>query len=146
MSFVTAAAALFAPGSAGDLEAGQAQANGAMYKSQVAKNNSDYASEVGQSLAVTQSMKNANELGHITTSQAANGVDINNGSAVNVRQGARMAGTMDTQNVENNALLTAYGYQQDAAIDKAEAQQAKTGSYFKVAAGLIGAAKSIPGK
>src|SRR5258708_3011792 len=89
----------------GDIQAGQAKASAAKYNAQVARNNAIYASAAGSSQAAAESMKNADLLGRIKAGIGANNVDINTGSAKDVRGSARILGNIDAQTVENNALL-----------------------------------------
>lgn len=46
--------------------------------------------------------------------QAANGVDINSGSAASVRSSSRMMGELDALTIKNNAWREAWGYQVEA--------------------------------
>lgn len=112
----------------GQIEAGQAQANASHYNAQVAFNNAAYASASGSAQAEAESLKNAQVGGLIKASQAANNIDVNSGSAVKVQQSQREAGNVDTATVENNALLTAYGYKQQGILQNQEAAQATLGA------------------
>lgn len=147
MCFATAALIAGGVGSAvsaaGAIEQGQAVANEAKYNSQVAANNATYASAAGTAQAGAESMKNANVAGRVKAAQAANGVDVNSGSTVDVQEGTREAGNIDTQTTENNALLQAYGYQQTSTLQKNEAEEAPIGADIGAAGGLLGNASSI---
>ena len=66
-------------------------------------------------------MKSAAASGRLKAGQAANGVDVNSGSAVAVQSGQRKAGLLDTATVANNAELQAYGYRSQAAGFNAQA-------------------------
>lgn len=96
---------------------GAAAAAAAQYQAQVAANNkivadesADKAVESGEVAADIQSKKGAALGGKIKASQAANGVDVNTGSAVDVRAGARMASKVDSETALNNAQWTGWGY------------------------------------
>lgn len=127
----------------GQVFSGESQAEAAKYNAQVAANNAAYTSAAGEQSATNESMKNAAGTARIKASQAANGIDVNNGSAVKVQQGAREAGNIDTQTVENNALLTAYGYQAQSALDKETEKTAPIGADLQAAGSLIGNAQSV---
>lgn len=134
-----------------------AQANAADYQAQVAENNATvmrqneaYASAAGSAAATTQSLKSAAVGGRIKASQAANNIDVNSGSAVNVQKSQREAGELDTATTENNALLQAYGYktqatnyEAEAGLEKSEADNAWIGGVTGSAGSLIGDASAL---
>lgn len=147
-------------GAAGKLSEGSSKARAANYSAQVAENNKiianqggDYALAAGQAQAEAVSRKGAVRGGAIKAAQAANGVDVNSGSAATVQESNREASRLDTLTTINNAELEAYGYRAKATgyeatakMKRAEAEQAKIGSYFDTAAGLLGSASAIGGK
>lgn len=123
---------------------------GGMYQGQVAENNATiatqnatYAKEAGQQQAATESAKGAAKQGELKTALAANNVDVNSGSAVDVESGERGTDVLDTATVLNNADLTAYGYTTQATNDKAQAQQDEEGGILTGVGGLLGKASSI---
>ena len=112
----------------GSIEQGQAQSNAATYQAQVAQNNAiieqqnaQYAVEAGQAKAQATSLKGAATSGKLKTAQAANNIDVNSGSAVNVQQSQRETNELDPETVLNNAELQAYGYRSQAVNDTAQA-------------------------
>jgi len=141
----------------GTIEAGQAQASQASYQSQVARNNAaiaqqkaGYAAQAGEAQAQAESLKNAAQLGDVKTAQAANNIDVNTGSAVDVQKTQREIGEYDTATTMNNALLQAYGYQTEATsfqaesgLESAEASQAPIGAGLSAGGGLLSNAGSI---
>jgi hypothetical protein len=127
------------------------------YQAEVAKNNATIASQnataaeqAGEQQAAQESRKNAAQMGSIVASQAANGVDVNTGSAVDVQTSEREIGHLDTENVMRNAEMQAYGYrtqstnyQAQAKLDSAAASLAPisaafgaTGSYLEKSSAL----------
>ncbi len=132
----------------GDLEQGQAQANAANYNAEVARNNAVHASEAGQAAAENESLKGAATVGRLKATAAANNITIGQpgrSSVTDVARSARMASVVNATNTENNALVTAYGYQAQAGLDKAQASQATTGSYLNAAGDALGGASKIGG-
>jgi hypothetical protein len=141
----------------GTLEQGQATANAANYQAQVSRNNAliaeqnaGYATAAGQRHAADTSLKGAATMGRIKSSQAASGIDVNTGSAVDVQAGARTAEKLDTETVLNNAMLQAYGYRSqatgykaEAGLHEAEAKQAPEGAELAAAGGLLGGASGL---
>jgi hypothetical protein len=142
---------------AGAVEQGQATANAANYNAQVASNNATiatqnaaYATSAGQTQAATKSLQGAAAGGRIKAAQAASGIDVNSGSAVNVQQSQRETSKLDTETVLNNAELKAYGYRSNATgfqaqsgLETAEAEQAPIGADIGAAGGLLGSASSL---
>ncbi len=141
----------------GTITSGQASASNARYQSQVAANNAiiaeqnaNYAAAAGAQRAGTASMRNAARVGAIKAGQAASGIDVNSGSAVDVQRSERESGQLSALTEENNALLQAYGYRAAAVSDTAqskllqqEARQATTGSVLAAGGGLLGNASAL---
>jgi len=123
---------------------------GGLYSAQVARNNAkiaqqsaQYSAEAGNVQAQNESLKNAQIAGELKASQAANNVDVNSGSALAVQAGQQAAGELDTQTVLHNALLQAYGYQQQAANYKAQAGQDVTAGFEQAGGSLLSNASSL---
>lgn len=144
----------------GILQEGQAAANAANYQAAVARNNqiianqgAEYAGAAGVTQAATTSMKSAAVGARIKAAQAANNVDVNTGSAVDVQASQRALGKLDAETVMNNAQLQVYGYRAKAMEFGAEAELAKMkgesekiGSYWKAAGSLIDDAEAVGSK
>ncbi|MEI6282426.1 MAG: hypothetical protein WCP82_06890 [Alphaproteobacteria bacterium] len=112
----------------GTLIQGQAQNDASQYQAQVARNNAqiandnaDYVLRAGETDMATQNLKGRAHLGAVKAAQAANGVDVNTGSAVDVRAGEATGARQDVLTTQNNAILKAYGYRSQAANDLAQA-------------------------
>lgn len=144
----------------GTLGAGIAQGDAASYAAQVAQQNAaieqqnaSRAIAAGQQAAQSESMKGAAQLGEIKAAQAASGIDVNTGSAVDVQAGQREVNELDTENVLNNAQLQAYGYRvqatsdlDQAALDKAQAEEAPIGAALSAVGGFLGNSSGISNK
>jgi hypothetical protein len=138
----------------GQLESGFASSHAADYAAQVAANNSiiarqnaKFALESGEAQATATSLKGASQSGKIKTAQAASGVDVNTGSAVDVQASQREVNKLDTETVLHKGQLAAYGYRTqatnfdaEAALKRAEAQQDITGAEIGAAGTLVGSA------
>ena len=81
---------------------------------------------------------------------AANGIDINSGSAVDVSESAREEGKLNTEQTNANAQLQAYGYRTQAAnftaqskLDQAASENAMTGAELSAGGGLLANASAI---
>lgn len=162
MAFAIPALAIAGAGitAMGAIEAGQATKNAAGYSAQVARNNkiitdqnADYAIAAGERQSEAVSLRGAEKTARIKTTQAANNIDVNTGSAVNVRTSQREADVLDTETTRNNAALKAYGYRAqgqnflaESELDEAKGKQAEIGAAFKAAGGLLASASAVGGK
>lgn len=141
----------------GTIAGGMAQANEAKYQAEVAQNNAKIAAqnsvnatEAGQEQAEQTSLKGAAIAGQVQAAEAANGVDVNSGSNVDVKVSQRAESKLDTDTVMNNALLQSYGYRTQqssylaqAQADKAEASEAPIGAAIGAFGSFLGNAGSI---
>jgi hypothetical protein len=141
-------------GTLGALQAGQASAASAKYNAAVAnvnaeqaKRNSELASQAGMEQAAMQERKTRAEVGAIRANQAAAGIDVNSGSALDVRSSAAELGELDALTVRSNATKEAYGYQtqessfkSQAGLDTTEASNDLTAGYTNAASTFLGAA------
>src|SRR5262245_9354262 len=96
---------------------GIAAGNAASYQSQVAANNAQIARQNARysaSAAAAQTeqagLKARAQNANLRAALAANGVDVNTGSAADVQDAQRRLGAFDTATVANNAALKIYGY------------------------------------
>jgi hypothetical protein len=146
-----------AASAAGTVESGIAQKNSAAYQAQIASNNAvtanqnaTYATHAGLTQATQTSLKAAEQQARIKGALAANNVDVNSGSAVDVQQSAREEGKLDTETTNANAALQAYGYrtqqagfQAQSSLDKATAENAVPGAILGATGGLLSNASAI---
>lgn len=124
---------------------------GGLFQGQVASNNAtaekqnaEYATEAGQQQAAVSSLKGAASGASLKATMAANGTDVNTGSAVDVQTSEREANQLDAETVLSNANLQAYGYTVQSQNDKTQATQDVVGGLLKGAGGLVGNASSLP--
>jgi hypothetical protein len=158
MSFLAPIAAI--AGAAGSIFSGLATGEAASYQAQVAdmnakiaQQNASRAIQAGQAKVYAEGQKNAAQSGQIKAALAANGVDVNSGSALATEVGQRETGELDTQTAMNNAELEAYGYktqasgfQAQANLDTAEAEEAPVAGVLNAGGGLLANASSISNK
>ena len=128
------------------------QAQVAQNNAQIARQNADYSEKAGAAQAQATSLKAAQTAGAVKTAQAANNVDVNSGSAVDVQESEREKGNLDTATTFNNALLKAYGYrtqatnfEAQASLDQQEAGQAEIGGVLGAAGTVLGHASQFSG-
>jgi hypothetical protein len=113
----------------GAYEGGQATAASAMYQSQVDANNAKIAQWNAQMEAASgavkeaaQGMKTANAAGTAKAAQGASGIDVNTGSAANVRQSIGKLGALDALTIRSNTARAVYGYEVQESNDLAQSQ------------------------
>jgi len=141
----------------------QAQSANAKYQAQVAANNqtianqqAERATQIGQAEAQTASLQNRARTGAVVAAMAANGIDVDQGTAVDVKAGTRELGQLAAETKVSDAAQTSYGYQQQAGnfgaqsgLLTAQAGQALTaGNIASLNAGVQGAgqvAKQVTG-
>lgn len=137
-----------------------ANAQASVYQSQVAANNKKiadlnaaYAITSGRSQAFSNDLKTAQTVGAQKTAQAANGLDVNSGTNVNVRQSTEEIGRLDTLTLMNNAMKQAGGFTAqglnfaaESQLDLMKAKTSETTGDIGVATSLLGGASSFSDK
>lgn len=140
----------------GQIQAGNAAKKAGDYNATVQQNNATiskqnatYAGQEGEQNVATEQQKTRQQVSAMLANQAASGVDVNSGSAVDVRASQEEVGMLDASNIRANAARAAYGYQtqaynfeQQAVLDKEQGKQAKKAAYIGAATSLLGAATS----
>lgn len=154
----TAASAII--GGIGAYTSGQAGAASASYQSQVAKNNAIIAEQnaqfelqKGQVEAENQNYKTRGLVGQQKAAQGASGIDVNSGSALDVRKSAVELGHLDALTLLNNAGAKAAGfraqgsnYTAEAGLDTMKASASKTAGTIGAFSSLISGASSFSDK
>lgn len=137
-------------------EQGQAASKASAYNAKIAANNAQiatqnaqYAGAEGEANTAAAELKNRAQVGAIKTAQAANGVDVNSGSAVNVRSSQAELGELNALNIRANAARQAYGYETQSMsataqqqLDTSASQNENTESYLAGAGSFLGSASS----
>lgn len=128
----------------------QAQAN--EYQAKVARNNAKIAEEnaaqerqSGLEEARLQRLKTLQTIGSQKTAIAANGLDITNGTALDIIEDSAQMGELDALMTQYNAERTAYNYEVEAQnyynqanLNLLEAQNAKKAGKWNTATTVIG--------
>ena len=116
-----AAVAGVALSAASSISSGIAQSHAAAYQAAVARNNqieaqqnATYAIQSGVTKDEEAGQKAAAQEGAVKAGIAADNIDVNTGSAVDVEKSQRETGLLSEETVSNNAALQAYGYQTQA--------------------------------
>lgn len=136
----------------GAMQSAHAQASSDKFNQQVANNNAaiatqnaTYAANAGEEAAADQQQKNRAKIGGILANQGASGIDVNQDSAVDVRDSAAQLGQLDTETIRANAARKAYGYQVDSVSDTNQSNLDKYAASNAEKAGNINAAGSVLG-
>lgn len=146
-------------GAVGAMQASDARASAATYQAQVAENNAKIAKqnagfeiESGEIAAANQGLKTRAVVGTEKASQAASGIDVTKGSAVDVRKGTETMGLLDAITIRSNAARRAYGYQVAETSDvaqggllRSQAKQEKIAGPLTAAGTLLSAASTVGG-
>ena len=144
------AVASAAGGAYSSISSSEAASSAAKYNAAVANNNQTIANsnatlaiQSGEAQAGQELQKTRANVGAIKAAQAANGVDVDSGSADAVQRSAAELGEESAINIRANAVRQAYGYQTQSMnfnaqsqLDTAQAQQDQT-------SGMIGAGSSV---
>jgi hypothetical protein len=141
----------------GTLFSGSSTAAADAYQAQVAANNAKIATQqskfdiqAGEIQAVNQGLKTKATVGQQKAAQGASGIDVNSGSAVDVRAGTASRGVLDTLTIRSNAAKKAYSDEVTATSDTAQGQldtfageTATTGSEIGAAGTLLSGASTV---
>lgn len=137
-------------GAFGAIRQGQAASESASYQSTIAANNAKIATQnasfqgaEGDANAAAKELQTRGKVGAITAAQGANGLDVNSGSAVDVRQSAAELGQLDAMTIRSNAARAAYGYQTQATSDQAQSALDKSTAKNDATAGYISGAGTL---
>ncbi len=154
---VAASVAGTAVSALGAISSGNAAAAQSRYQSQVASNNAaiaeqnaQYAARAGEAKAQDQGLRERAVRGATLAALASSGVDVNTGSAADVREGVARTGETDIARVRQDAALREYGYRSqstnflaEAGLDKAAATNDQAASLYKAGGTLLAGAGAL---
>lgn len=140
-SIVDAGGALFS--ASAEQSAANAQKRIARMNAEISEGNAASTMAAGESEAERFGMKAKADAGAIKTHQAASGVDINSGSAVDVQDSHRALSMFDTMTIKSNAAREAYGFKVKALDFRNEAAMAKARANSAMIAGVFNATSSL---
>lgn len=117
----------------GDFQSGLLTQNAA-FKNQAATE----TEMAGDTAADWQRVRTGQAVGTQRTAQAANGIDVNSGSAAQLQDDTSMLGELDALTIQNNAAREAYGYRVQAGQDMKNARQALTNAKSAATGSILG--------
>lgn len=143
-------------GLAGSMMQAQGQQQNAGFQSGMLKQNAAFKNRTaeetliaGDSAADWQRVRTGQAIGTQRSSIAANGIDVNSGSAARLQDDTAMLGELDALTIQNNAAREAYGYRVQAKQDLLNASQAvqngRTAATGSILGGIGGAFGSFAG-
>lgn len=121
------------------------QAGIARMREQVDLQNAAWAREAGEQHAMLSGFKTGQEIGGVTAKQGASGVQVGAGSSAQVTEGIHTAGLYDQGMLRYNAARKAYGFEVEAAGEKATAEMADRSAKFAKEEGWLGGISSLLG-
>ncbi len=131
---------------------GFSNAQASRLQAQIAQNNSALAGQnafatanAGEAAQNQAQMKTRAVIGATKAAQAANGIDVNTGSAVDVRASEAELGKMDAMTIRSNAARQAYGYQVEGVTQRAQSKLLKAQATQAEIAGVINAGADLLG-
>jgi hypothetical protein len=144
----------------GAIRQGQAASAAASYQAQVAQNNQKianvYAAQSisdGANQVAAKQQQTAQMIGGERAAMAANGVDLDSGSALRIQSDTAKLGDIDALTIKNNAARAAYGYQlqgvsygQQASMDQSTAANAVSAGNLNAFSSILGGASSVGSK
>lgn len=119
-------------------KAGMAEVN-----ARIARQNSDWALDAGESEAVRSGKAGAQTMGKMRAAQGASGLDVNSGSAVQVQESQQRAIQQDQKTIRQSAARKAYSYDMEAWSQDQQAGQYRTAASESKKAGTLNALGSI---
>lgn len=137
-------------GALGALQSGEAnrrkfeyQAGIAAINRETALKNAAYALRTGEAQALRTGMGQRFRMGNIITKQAASGIDLNSGSAAEVRAGQGLVDRMDQTTIRENAARRAFGHMVEAESASQSGVLASRAAEDATQAGRMGAVQSL---
>lgn len=143
-------------GLAGSMMQAQGQKENGAFQSGMLKQNAAFKAQTaeetinaGNTSADWQRVRTGQAVGTQRSVQAANGIDVNSGSAAQLQDDTAMLGELDALTIQNNAAREAYGYRVQAKQDLLNANQSvkngNTGAMGSILGGIGGAFGSFAG-
>jgi hypothetical protein len=137
-------------GAIGQVNAAEAAGASSKYAAEVAANNqtiakqnTDLAGAAGASAIEQQGIKTKEAVGAIEAAQAASNIDVNSGSALDVRSSRTATGTLDALTLRANTEKQVYGYQTAATSFAGQESLSKAAEAQAPAAAALGASTSL---
>ena len=136
----------------GAVSSSEAASSAEKYNAQIAANNAaiatqnaKYAGAAGEAQAEQASLQTRAKVGGIIANEAAGNIDVNSGSALDVRSSAQQLGELNAITIKSNAARQAYGYETQSSSEAAQQQLDTSSAANATTSGDIGAGASVFG-
>lgn len=144
----------------GQMAAGDAASQAASYRAQVRENNAliaeqnaKWEAQAGDAAGTAKGLETRALVGSMKAAQASNNVDVERGSAAEVRTAAHALGELDQMTIRSNSAKRVLAHQTEAvnqragaALDRYEGEDAKRAGKLAALTTLVTSAASVGGK
>lgn len=121
----------------GQIRQGQAANAAAKYNTAVANNNATVAEQQSQSQAMVQGRRAMMQNGGLLANTAANGVEVGEGSPLDILSQSAANAEMDRQNIIYNGRVKAQSLRNQAQLDTFQGETAQTNGWMSAAGTLL---------
>lgn len=121
----------------GQIRQGQAAKAAADYNAQVANNNAIVAEQQSQSQAMVQGRRAMMQNGGLLANMAANGVEVGEGSPIDILSQSAANAEMDRQNIIYNGRVKAQSLRNQAQLDTFQGETAQSNGFMSAAGTLL---------
>ncbi len=129
----------------GAIKQGQAASDAYRYNADLAKQNAAIAEAQGEAASQAQKVDAQRRMGAMIANYGASGGQLSDGSPADALAESARNATLDNLTLKYNYKLRGLGYTNQANLDSAGADNARTASYFSAASAAAGgAAYAIP--
>lgn len=121
----------------GQIRQGQAAKAAADYNAQVANNNAIVAEQQSQSQAMVQGRRAMMQNGGLLANMAANGIEVGEGSPIDILSQSAANAEMDRQNIIYNGRVKAQSLRNQAQLDTFQGETAQSNGFMSAAGTLL---------
>jgi hypothetical protein len=129
----------------GQIQQGKAAKQAGEYNALTAERNALVARQQASAEATAQQREASQRLGAIRAAYGASGVTVE-GSPLDVLSDSASLAELDRQTIEYKGSLRALGYEDTAALDRAQGKSAQRAGYMGAASSVLMGASDIAGK
>ncbi len=117
----------------------------AQQNAQIATQNAQFTGAEGEQNVAAAGAQTKAKVAATLANEAASGVDVNSGSAVNVRESEAKLGMLNALNVRSSAARQAYGFQTQSVSDNAQAELLRKQKVSDEVGGYLDAGATVLG-
>ena len=121
----------------GAIKQGAAAETAGEYNAAISTQNAGIAQQQGEIAVQQQQREGAQRIGSATAQYGASGLDVGQGSPLDVLRSSAEQSSLDASTIKYNYALKGMGYAQTAASELMAGETAKTSSYYTAAGQLL---------